>query len=62
MAQAAQRRRRGIRGGEVSKFARILKKHDWVWAQTARWNLKTRLEVCKRLWQAAIDCAEDSNG
>ena len=30
-------------------FAKLIRKHDWVWAQRARWPLAVRIEVCKRL-------------
>jgi hypothetical protein len=38
-------------------FGRIIRKHDWVWNQKARWPLAVRVEVCGRLWKAAIQAA-----
>jgi hypothetical protein len=39
--------------GAMSLWLRIIIKHDWVWAQKARWSLEIRDEVCHRLWAAA---------
>lgn len=44
---------------ELGLFVRILRKHDWVWRQKDRWPMFTRLEVCKRLWAAAIKASRE---
>lgn len=37
-----------------SLFWKLIRKHDWVWKQKARWPLETRKVVCQLLWEAAI--------